>query len=51
MYDGIISDINNIVNELYNYQAMTQQVLNYIMQHQEIKEVAEILSIIKEWGC
>jgi hypothetical protein len=37
--------------ELNRYQDMTQEVLNYISAHKDIKEVNEIYQIIKEWQC
>ena len=41
----------NIALELDRYQSMTQEVLNYIVKHEEIKEVKEIYDIIKKWAC
>lgn len=37
--------------ELERYQDMIQEVLDYIVEHQEIKEVNDIYDIIKKWAC
>lgn len=37
--------------ELERYQDMIQEVLDYIVEHQEIKEVNNIYDIIKKWAC
>ena len=37
--------------ELDRYQDMTQEVLDYIEKHKDIKEVNEIYDIIKKWAC
>lgn len=42
----------NIINtELNRYQDMTQEVLGYIAQHEDIEEVKQIYNIIKKWAC
>lgn len=41
----------HITLELNRYQDMTQEVLNYITQHEDIEEVKEIYNIIKKWAC
>lgn len=41
----------NIALELDRYQDMTQEVLNYIVRHEEVNEVKEIYNIIKKWAC
>lgn len=37
--------------ELNRYQDMTQEVLDYIEKHKDIKEINEIYDIIKKWAC
>jgi len=37
--------------ELNRYQDMTKEVLDYILQHLDSKEVQEIYNIIKENNC
>ena len=41
----------NTTLEAERYQDMTQEVLDYILQHQDIKEINEIYNIIKKWAC
>ena len=43
--------INYIAEELDRYQDMMQEVLDYIVEHKDIKEVNEIYDIIKKWAC
>lgn len=37
--------------ELNRYQQMTQEVLDYIMQHQDNEIAQHILEIIRDWCC
>ena len=37
--------------ELDRYQQMTQEVLDYIMQHQDSEIAQHILEIIRNWCC
>ena len=37
--------------EAERYKDMTQEILDYILQHQEVKEVNKIYDIIKKWAC
>lgn len=37
--------------ELERYQDMTQEVLDYIAAHKDIKEVNDIYDIIKKFAC
>lgn len=52
-YDRINKEefLNIISAELNRYQDMTQEVLDYIVEHEDIKEVNEIYNIIKKWAC
>ena len=43
--------LKHIALELERYQDMTQEVLNYILNHQNIDEVNEIYDIIKKYCC
>ena len=43
--------INYVAEELERYQVMTQEVLNYVIEHTDVKEVDEIYNIIKKWAC
>ena len=41
----------NIEADRDRYQEMTREILDYILEHQNIKEVNEIYDIIKKWAC
>ena len=43
--------ISYVAEELERYQDMTQEVLNYVIKHTDVKEVDEIYNIIKKWAC
>lgn len=49
--EDIYEELECVTVELHRYQNMTQQLLDYVIQHQDIKEVKEIYSIIREWCC
>ena len=40
-----------VAAELERYQDMTQEVLDYILLHQEVKEIQDVYDIIKKWAC
>ena len=43
---------NNLIEEeLDRYQQMIQEVLDYIMQHQDNEIAQHILEIIRDWCC
>ena len=52
-YDKIDKEefLNIISAELNRYQGMTQEILDYITQHEEIEEIKQVYNIIKKWAC
>lgn len=40
-----------IKEELDRYQQMTQEVLDYIIKHQDSEIAQQVLKIIQEWCC
>ena len=44
-------DLYHTTLELYRYQDMTKDLLQFVMENSDIEEVQEILGIVKSYGC